>query len=258
MRKEDMIVLENKEIARDIFEMKLGGLLVQDITEPGQFLHIHTSPQAFPLLRRPLSICKTNKAEEYLTVIYRAEGEGTRLLSACSKGSTLDVIGPLGHGFPVSDVSPGEKVLLAGGGVGVPPLYDTGHTLKEKGVDVTTVLGFSDKGTVFYEDPFRDIGRVFVSTADGSYGTAGFVTDVMEKEKLAFDRIFACGPVPMLKALETKYPEAEGCISLEERMGCGIGVCLACVCHTRQDPDGSDYRKVCSDGPVFPWKEVVL
>ncbi|RSL31369.1 dihydroorotate dehydrogenase electron transfer subunit [Salibacterium salarium] len=258
MKKEDMIVRDNREIAQDIYEMVLEGNLVGEVEHPGEFLHINTSRHSVPLLRRPISICSTDKQKSQLTILYRAEGQGTRLLSTYRTNETVDVLGPLGNGFPVGDVSPGETVLLVGGGIGVPPLYDLATVLRRKGATVITVLGFSNKNVVFYENHFQKLGDVYVSTIDGSFGYDGFVTDVIDQKKLSFDRLFACGPVPMLRALEDKYPNVKGSLSLEERMGCGIGVCLACVCHTQNDPDGSDYRKVCSDGPVFPWGEVVL
>ncbi|MFD2704868.1 dihydroorotate dehydrogenase electron transfer subunit [Salibacterium lacus] len=258
MKKENMTITAHHSIARDIYEMELEGHLVQEVEEPGQFLHILPPSSGSMLLRRPVSICKTDKKRSRLTIVYRAEGRGTNQLARAPEKSSLDVLGPLGRGFPAAGVSTQEHVLLAGGGIGVPPLYDTACDLREKGIQVTTVLGFSDAAAVFYEEPFRKLGDVYVSTEDGSYGTAGFVTDVMAEEELSFDRIFACGPVPMLKALEKVYPKARGSISLEERMGCGLGVCLACVCHSREDTDGTDYRKICSDGPVFSWGEVLL
>ncbi|SFP05550.1 dihydroorotate dehydrogenase electron transfer subunit [Salibacterium halotolerans] len=258
MKKENMTITNHRRIARNIYEMELEGKLVQETAGPGQFLHILPPASDSMLLRRPISICKTDKKTSRLTIIYRAEGKGTNQLAFAPEESRLDVMGPLGNGFPAENVSPGEHVLLTGGGIGVPPLYDTACDLREKGIELTTVLGFSDKETVFYEERFRELGDVYVSTEDGSYGTAGFVTDVIASEKLSFDRIFACGPVPMLKALEDAYPNARGSISLEERMGCGLGVCLACVCRSREDSDGTDYRKICSDGPVFSWGEVLL
>ncbi|SFL59431.1 dihydroorotate dehydrogenase electron transfer subunit [Salibacterium qingdaonense] len=258
MKKENMIITTHRRIARDVYEMELEGDLVQETAGPGQFLHILPPLSDSMLLRRPISICKTDKKNSRLTIVYRAEGKGTNQLALAPVESRLDVMGPLGNGFPAADVPAGEHVLLTGGGIGVPPLYDTACNLREKGIELTTVLGFSDKGAVFYEEPFRELGDVYVATEDGSYGTAGFVTDAIAGENLFFDRIFACGPVPMLKALETAYPKARGSISLEERMGCGLGVCLACVCHSREDTDGTDYRKICSDGPVFSWGEVLL
>ncbi|MFB4162599.1 dihydroorotate dehydrogenase electron transfer subunit [Alteribacillus sp. JSM 102045] len=253
-----MIVRSNKEIAENIFEMTLQGEMVKEITAPGQFLHIKPSNQSTPLLRRPISICAHNKQNNELTIIYRTEGEGTNLFSQRKQNDSVDVLGPLGNGFSLEEAEQGETALIVGGGVGVPPLYSLALSLAEKGVKVVTVLGFADAASVFYEEKFKETGDVYVSTMDGSAGHKGLVTDVIDRESLRFDRLYACGPIPMLKALEDEYPNAAGSLSLEERMGCGIGACFACVCHTQNDPNGSEYRKVCSDGPVFPWREVVL
>ncbi|WP_245705153.1 dihydroorotate dehydrogenase electron transfer subunit [Alteribacillus persepolensis] len=253
-----MTICSNQEIAENTFEMELTGALVQDIQAPGQFLHIKPSHENVPLLRRPLSICDADQRGGTLSIIYRTEGIGTNLLSKKTNGETVDVLGPLGNGFSLSDINQEQTALIVGGGVGVPPLYGLARELARKGVHVETVLGFSDAEALFYEDAFKETGNVYVSTVDGSAGQKGFVTDVIDQEDLAFDRLYACGPTPMLKALENKFPKAEGFISLEERMGCGIGACFACVCHTQTDPEGSEYRKVCSDGPVFPLREVVL
>ncbi len=258
MRKEDMIVVSNREIAENIFEMTLQGKIVQEITAPGQFLHIKPSSQPMPLLRRPISICNSNKQNNELTIIYRTEGEGTTLLSQRKENDSVDVLGPLGNGFSLEETKQEETALIVGGGVGVPPLYSLALALVERGVKVTTVLGFADAASVFYENRFKEAGDVYVSTIDGSAGNKGLVTDVIDRESLQFNRLYACGPTPMLKALEENYPNVQGSLSLEERMGCGIGACFACVCHTQNDPDGTEYRKVCSDGPVFPWREVVL
>jgi dihydroorotate dehydrogenase electron transfer subunit len=146
--------------------------------------------------------------------------------------------------------------LLVGGGIGVPPLYELSKQLKAKGVKVIHVLGFQTSSAVFYENEFLKNGETFITTVDGSYGTKGFVTDV--SKDLIFDTIYACGPTPMLKALEQAYPDKKVYLSLEERMGCGIGACFACVCKRADDPNGVSYKKVCSDGPVFRAGEVVL
>ncbi|MFB5660628.1 dihydroorotate dehydrogenase electron transfer subunit [Alteribacillus sp. HJP-4] len=253
-----MTVISNRPIAKNIFEMTLQGGLVEEISRPGQFLHIKPSYSLVPLLRRPISISSVDYKKKELVIVYRAEGEGTRLLSKFRGEELIDVIGPLGNGFPTEEALSGEEALIVGGGVGVPPLYDLAKQLRSQGLKVTTVLGFADADTVFYESHFREFGPVYVSTVDGSVGTKGFVTDIISEKKLTFDRLYACGPTPMLRALEGAYPNAKGSVSLEERMGCGIGACFACVCHTQADPEGSEYRKVCCDGPVFPWGEVVV
>ncbi len=253
--KESMKVLSHKELAPAIFELTLQGQLVQEMQEPGQFVHVKTSDSHDPLLRRPISICSINQSENSFTMIYRTEGKGTTLLSLKQANELVDVLGPLGHGFPVDAVSSGETALLVGGGIGVPPLYQLSKMLVAKGVKVIHVLGFATKTAVFYENEFAQLGETYITTEDGSYGTKGFVTDVM-KDLTNYQTIYSCGPTPMLKALEAGYSHHKLYLSLEERMGCGIGACFACVCHTNDE--GTSYKKICSDGPVFRAGEVIL
>jgi dihydroorotate dehydrogenase electron transfer subunit len=191
-------------------------------------------------------------------MIYRAEGKGTTLLSKKVPGQLVDVLGPLGHGFPVEEAPVGGTALLVGGGIGVPPLYELSKQLTARSVRPIHVLGFASEADVIYREAFAKLGDTYVATVDGSCGEKGFVTDVIDKRGLAFDVLYACGPTGMLKALDSKFRGVKGFLSLEERMGCGIGACYACVCKVQDDPTGSDYRKVCSDGPVFPIGEVVL
>ena len=145
-----------------------------------------------------------------------------------------------------------------GGGIGVPPLYYLSKQLVARGVEVQHVNGFSSHNEVFYEERFSELGNTYVTTVDGSYGHKGFVTDAISANKLDFDVLYACGPTAMLKVLEQQFKEREVYISLEQRMGCAVGACLACVCHVQGDETGTEYRKVCKDGPVFPIGEVVL
>lgn len=258
IKKELCEVVSQKEIAEHIFELTLQGELVREMKEPGQFVHLKVSDSGDPLLRRPISIANIEQSEHKFTMIYREEGKGTSLLAGKKIGEKVDVLGPLGHGFPVDEAKQGDTALLVGGGIGVPPLYELSKQLVYRGVKVIHVLGFQSKDVVFYEDAFSKLGETFVATVDGSYGTKGFVTNVIENEKIDFDILFSCGPTPMLKALEKEYKHKKVYLSLEERMGCGIGACFACVCHTGDDPTGSTYKKVCSDGPVFRAGEVVL
>ena len=253
--KELMKVLSHKELAPAIFELTLQGQLVQEMQEPGQFVHVKTSDSNDPLLRRPISICSINQSEKSFTMIYRTEGKGTKLLSLKKTDEMVDVLGPLGHGFPVDAVDSGETALLVGGGIGVPPLYQLSKMLVAKGVKVIHVLGFATKAAVFYENEFAKLGETYITTEDGSYGTKGYVTDVM-KDLTDYQAIYSCGPTPMLKALEAGYSDHKLYLSLEERMGCGVGACFACVCHT--SVEGTSYKKVCSDGPVFRAGEVIL
>ncbi|MGV3487794.1 MAG: dihydroorotate dehydrogenase electron transfer subunit [Tuberibacillus sp.] len=258
MRQEQMTIVTNREIAKHIYEIRLSGELIKDIQSPGQFVHIKTGNEMDTLLRRPISICAVDAKNNEMALIYRAEGAGTKKLAAASRGAAVDVLGPLGNGFPLDEIKPGEKALIVGGGVGVPPLFELSKQLTAKGVEVTHILGFSDASVLFYEDEFRQLGATYIATADGSIGTKGFVTDVIDNIKPEYHAMFACGPVPMLRALEHNYKDKPLYLSLEERMGCGIGACFACVCHTPDDPTGSSYRKVCTDGPVFKAGEVVL
>ncbi|MEH7382459.1 dihydroorotate dehydrogenase electron transfer subunit [Bacillus sp. JJ1533] len=258
MKKEQMKVVSHTQIAEDIFELTLEGALVQEMGEPGQFVHVKVSDGIDPLLRRPISIANIDHQHQECTLIYRKEGLGTRVLSEKNIDQSVDVLGPLGNGFPVDEVGEGETALLVGGGIGVPPLYELSKQLVAKGVNVIHVLGFQSKSAVFYEGKFNELGTTYIATVDGSIGTKGFVTDVITTFGITFDTLYSCGPTPMLKALEKAYPDRNAYISLEERMGCGIGACFACVCHLQNDPDGSSYKKVCSDGPVFKVGEVVL
>lgn len=258
IKKELCQIVSQAEIAEHIFKLTLQGELVRDMNEPGQFVHLKIAQHFEPLLRRPISISDIQKDKNQFTMIYRAEGRGTALLSEKKPGDVVDVLGPLGNGFPIHEAKPGETALLVGGGIGIPPLFELSKQLVKQGVNVIHVLGFQSANVVFYEDEFTKLGETYVATVDGSYGTKGFVTNIIEDRKLTFDVLYSCGPTPMLKALENNYLDKKVYLSLEERMGCGIGACFACVCHTGDDPTGYTYKKVCSDGPVFKAGEVLL
>lgn len=256
--KEICTVVSQQEIAESIYKLTLKGELVQQMDEPGQFVHIKIMQGIDPILRRPISIARIDKHHNEFTMIYRKEGRGTTLLAEKQSGDAVDVLGPLGHGFPVEETMPGETALLVGGGIGVPPLYELSDRLVEKGVKVVHVLGFQTKSAVFYEKEFAALGETYIATVDGSYGTKGFVTDVITEKQISFSTLYSCGPKPMLKAIESHFPDKKVFLSLEERMGCGIGACFACVCHTADNDGGLTYKKVCSDGPVFRAGEVIL
>ena len=256
IRQEKMIVVAQQLIAKNIFELTLRGELVQEMT-PGQFVHVKVSDSQEPLLRRPISIANVDKENNEFTMIYRAEGRGTQVLATNREGQTVDVLGPLGNGFPVEAATTGQTALLVGGGIGVPPLYELAKQLNAKGVKTIHVLGFQSEDVCFYEQQFTALGETYYATVDGTKGTQGFVTTVFDEQKLAFDLFYSCGPLPMLRALENYYPEKQGYMSFEERMACGIGACFACVCDTTEGQK-KDYVKVCSDGPVFPKGVVAL
>jgi dihydroorotate dehydrogenase electron transfer subunit len=256
MKREHMTIVHHEQIAKNIYAMTLTGDLVTEMNKPGQFVHMKVTSQADPLLRRPLSICEIKKETNECTIIYRKEGVGTTLLSEKRRGETVDVLGPLGNGFPLDVIKAGQTALIVGGGIGVPPLYELSKQLVKKGISVIHVLGFQHKDMMFYENEFAQLGGTYVATVDGSYGTKGFVTDVIAERAFSFDVLYACGPKPMLKALAQTFPNQPVYLSLEERMGCGIGACFACVC--RVPNSETAYKKVCSDGPVFKAGEVVL
>lgn len=250
IRKIKMKINRTKQIALDTFEMQLEDEYITQVALPGQFIYI-----ALPgfTLRRPISIADINKEQKELTVIFKVLGKGIAELANYQEGMTLDVLGPNGNGFPLN-VNKGDSVVLIGGGIGVPPLYYLGTKLMEKDVKIISILGFQTRDHVFYEKEFLALGKTIIVTDDGSYGNEGYVTDVF-KQLPRFDKFYACGPSGMLKSVQGKLENNDGYISLEERMGCGIGACAACVIPTTSD---LGYNKICHDGPVFEAKEVVL
>ncbi len=243
---ENAIILSNIEIAKDIWRMEIKTTFAQK-AKPGQFIEI--SVPGF-YLRRPISICEIKEKEDILVIIYKVLGQGTEKMTELSSGDSLDVFGPLGNGFPIEDI---DKVLLVGGGVGVPPLYETAKQYRLKGTQVDVVLGFNDKDAIFYKEEFEQLGcNVEIATMDGSFGTKGTVIDAIKANNINTDFISACGPLMMLKALDATY--SKGYISLEARMACGLGACMGCVV---KDKDGNSLR-VCKDGPVFEVGKVAL
>jgi len=250
-------ILSNNSIADKIFELKLEGDFKTLDFAPGRFLHIKCADGIDPLLRRPMSICNIDDAYREMTVLYRAEGQGTKALAQKTTGDTLDVLAPLGEPFPYDQLNKHSRVLLVGGGIGVPPLYYLGRKLKQKGHQIQSILGFNAAKDIFYEREFHSLGKTQISTIDGSYGHKGFVTDLLDED---WDVLYSCGPTPMLKALQNLIPKTkESYISLEERMGCGVGACLACVCKPSKAEDwGKSYLRVCTEGPVFPMHAVAL
>ena len=185
-----------------------------------------------------------------MTIIYKVVGKGTDLMSQMAEGTQLDVLTGLGNGFDIDYEC--QKPLLVGGGVGVPPLYRLARDLKARGRDVTVVLGFNTEAEIFYKEEFEALGaKVIVATADGSEGVKGFVTDAIRESGVAYDYFYSCGPLPMLKAL-CSVATTSGEVSLEERMGCGFGICMGCSIMTTKGA-----KRVCKDGPVFKKEEVI-
>ncbi len=233
-------LLENVEIARNTYKMVLRGDTAG--IRPGQFVNLKL-PGFY--LRRPISVC--DFAPGALTLIYKVVGHGTAYMAELTPGAELDVLTGLGNGY---DTAPsGEHPLLIGGGAGVPPLFALAKKLLAEGKKPAVILGFNTKDEVFYEAQFRALGaEALVTTADGSYGIKGFVTDAMDRPYTYF---YTCGPEPMLKAVYEKS-RTSGQFSLEERMGCGFGACMGCTCKTT-----GGHKRVCKDGPVFEKEELV-
>jgi dihydroorotate dehydrogenase electron transfer subunit len=231
----------NTKIAPGMFEMTLLGD-TSAITAPGQFVQI-----AVPgfYLRRPISVCDCEECR--LTIIYKVVGDGTRAMSEMHSRETLDLLTGLGNGYDL-DACTG-RVLVIGGGAGVPPMYYLAKQLKKMGREVIAILGFQTKTDVFYEEKFKTLGvDTVVTTVDGSCGVAGFVTNAMT---MPHDYVCACGPLPMLKAIYDSSG-ADGAYSFEERMGCGFGACMGCTVKTK-----TGYKRICKEGPVLRKEEIL-
>jgi len=245
MQRVKLNIKYNRQLIPNIYEMCLEGD-VSEIRQPGQFVNIAIDKL---YLRRPFSVCDYNEHE--LTLLYKVVGRGTTQLSLMQKDRELDVLSGLGNGF-TADV-PYSSILLAGGGIGIAPLYKLAKELKSRDKKISVALCFNTESEIFYDTPFKELGvdDIYIVTVDGSRGIKGFITDLIRQQQLKFDYFYACGPMPMLKALcqETKCP---GEVSLEARMGCGFGICMGCSIETT---NGS--QRVCKEGPVFNKEDVV-
>lgn len=242
---EDVLILENKCIADDVYKMTLKSKN-SHLLNAGQFVNLKI--RNF-YLKRPISVCEVGS--ESFTIIYKIFGDGTKELSHYKANEKITINLPLGNGFKIHKEL--KQVLLIGGGVGVPPLYELAKQYTNLGVETVAVLGFRSKGDVFLEDEFRNLGvSTFIATDDGSYGFHGNVLSLIKEKDINIDFAYAVGPKPMLKAVQNAFKK--GYISLEERTGCGFGACMGCVC---KDKDGNSYR-VCYEGPVFEMGKVVL
>lgn len=257
MKQEEMTVVKQRELAPHIFELTLAGELVKEMGMPGQFIHIRV-PRTDLLLRRPISLAEISKETGTCKIIYRADGDGTRVLAEFKTGDSVDVLGPLGIGFPLDMIEEGDVVHVIGGGIGVPPLYELGRQLKAKNANIVFMNGFADKELVYYEEEFTALGHTMIATDNGSYGDPGHVGVLMDQvAKQKPKAVFACGAKGLLKSVEAHYPDHPHVyISMEERMACGVGACYACVCQSKKDP--SVNIKVCDEGPVFRAGEIQL
>lgn len=256
-KKENAAVISQEQLAEGIFSMWIRTEAAQ-CAKPGQFISMY--PQdGTKLLPRPISICEIDRAQGAIRVVYRVTGEhtGTEEFSRAKAGDTISMIGPLGNGFPLERAK-GKKVFLMGGGIGVPPILELSKQLQ---CEKQLILGYRD-AQIFLKEEFEKNGTLYLSTEDGSVGTKGNVLDAIRENALTADLIYACGPTPMLRAIKAyaQEHEIECYLSLEERMACGIGACLACVCKSKDKDHHTNVhnQRICKEGPVFLSTEVEI
>ena len=256
---ETVTVVSQKQIGTGIYDLTIQTKEIAAAAKAGQFVSVYSN-DASKLLPRPISLCGIDRKAGTLRLVYRVTGEhtGTEEFSRLQAGDTMKIMGPLGNGFTVEK---GKKAFLIGGGIGVPPMLQLAKEMKDAEENFQIVMGYRDAGT-FLLDEFKEQGESFVATEDGSVGTKGNVLDAIRENHLDADVIYACGPTPMLRALKA-YAEEQNMtcyVSMEERMACGIGACLACVCNSTDKDAHSNVKnkRICKEGPVFNAKEVDL
>lgn len=254
-RKTTVTVVSQKQIAAQIYDLWLETELAEE-AHAGQFVAVYPH-NAATLLPRPISICETDRDRGRMRLVYRVAGQGTAEFSTCKAGDTLEVLGVLGNGFPIKKAA-GRKVFLMGGGIGIPPMLELA---KELDAEKSILLGYRDQD-LFLQEDLGQYGQVYIATEDGSVGVQGNVMDIIKVNELQADMIMACGPMPMLRAIK-KYAGEQGIeayISLEERMACGVGACLGCVCRTKEVDHHSHVNnaRICTDGPVFEAGDVEI
>ena len=255
-QKQKAAVLSQRQTAPEIYDMWIETDLAGE-AGPGQFICIYPKSES-TLLPRPISICQVNEQKTAIRIVYRIAGKGTREFSSYKAGEEIFILGPLGNGFPLEEAK-GKKAFLMGGGIGVPPILELAKELDCEKKQI--IAGYRDEQT-FLREEFEKNGELFISTEDGSVGVKGNVLDAVRTCGLEADIIYACGPTPMLRAIK-QYAEEKGVtcyISLEERMACGIGACLGCVCKTKEKDAHSNVnnKRICKDGPVFLSTEVEI
>lgn len=247
-------VESQEQLLLDVYSMWIYTRQISKEAKPGQFISVYTKDGA-KLLPRPISICEVDKVHSRIRIVYRVAGAGTEEFSGYRSGDDISVMGPLGHGFPM--ISRDKRAFLIGGGIGIPPMLELAKHLE---CTKQMILGYRDQ--LFLEKEFLAYGQVYIATEDGSTGTRGNVLDAIGEHGLEGDVIFACGPTPMLRAIQTyaKEHQMECYLSLEEKMACGIGACLACVCQSKELDHHSNVnnKRICKDGPVFRAQEVEL
>ena len=254
-------VVEQKELGAGIYDMTLQTKDIAKAARAGQFVSVYSSNPS-KLLPRPISLCGIDKEKNTIRLVYRVTGEGTGTdeFSKLQSGDTIKILGPLGNGFTVEK---GKSAFLIGGGIGVPPMLQLAKVINASGdvPKMQIVMGYRDENT-FLLDEFKEQAESFVSSDNGAVGTKGTVVDAIKANGLKADVIYACGPTPMLRALRD-YADANDMtcyISMEERMACGIGACLACVCNSKEKDHHSNVnnKRICKEGPVFNAREVEL
>lgn len=246
-------VNSQKKLAEGIYSMWLSVGTMADEAKPGQFISVYSNDSS-RLLPRPISICEVDKEFRALRIVYRVVGEGTKEFSKLRAGQKVRIMGPLGNGFFLKD----KRAILVAGGIGIPPMLELAKMLD---CEKTIVLGYRDAQT-FLSEELSAYGDVVIATEDGSVGTKGNVLDAIDENHVDGEVIYSCGPTPMLKALSA-YAKEKGIecqISLEEKMACGIGACLACVCKSKEKDEHTNVhnKRICKDGPVFYAEEVEL
>ena len=254
--KEKAVLKSSKAIGTDIYDLVLEAKGIAGKAVAGQFVSVYCNDGA-RLLPRPISLCGVDKEAGTLRLVYRIAGKGTEEFSRLAVDDTVEVMGPLGNGFPLSD----KPAILMGGGIGIPPMVELAKELKEAGCkDITAVLGYRDE--LFLVEDMKQYAKVVIATEDGSAGTKGNVIDAVKEQNVTGEIIYSCGPTPMLRAIKA-YGAEKGLttyLSLEERMACGIGACLACVCKSKEVDHHShvNNKRVCKEGPVFLAEEVEI
>ena len=246
-------IIRHTSLSDGIFDMTLKAEEIAKEAKAGQFISVYLNNKS-KILPRPISICGIDKEAGTLRIVYRTVGDGTKELSDYKEGEMVKILGPLGNGFTQKD----KKAILIGGGIGIPPMLEL---MKQLDCDKTAVLGYRDSD-MFLKDEFEAVGDVVISTEDGSFGTKGNVIDAIKEQGVEGSIIYACGPTPMLRAIK-EYALSNNIpcyVSLEEKMACGIGACLACVCKSTEKDEHSQVnnKRVCKEGPVFNVKEVEL
>lgn len=252
-------VISQEQIGTGIFSMWIQTERIAEAARPGQFISVY-SADGSRLLPRPISICEAEADTGKLRIVYRVAGKGTAEFSGRGEGDTLDIMGPLGNGFPLERMSEGKKAFLIGGGIGIPPMVQLSKMLPGDKESRQIVVGYRDE--LFLTEDLEKNGTLYLASEDGKHGTKGNVLDCIRENGLQADMIYACGPTPMLRALK-EYAEEhqiECWLSLEEKMACGIGACLACVCRSKEVDDHSKVhnKRVCIEGPVFLSTEIEL